>query len=76
MKHCSSRFQLENFIRRRVSFEVAFYTVDGRTGARGYWGTYNGPLVAAPGIEATETDKFMGRANALFRVISGMERLL
>lgn len=50
-------------------FEVAFYTVDGRTGARGYWGTYNGPLVAAPGIEATETDKFMGRANALFRVI-------
>lgn len=50
-------------------FEVAFYTVDGRTGARGYWGTYNGPLVATPGIEATETDKFMGRANALFRVI-------
>mgnify|MGYP002436856101 FL=1 len=50
-------------------FEVAFYTVDGRTGARGYWGTYNGPLVPAPGIEATETDKFMGRANALFRVI-------
>lgn len=50
-------------------FEVAFYTVDGRTGARGYWGTYNGPLVAAPGIEATEKDKFMGRANALFRVI-------
>ena len=50
-------------------FEVAFYTVDGRTGARGYWGTYNGPLVAAPGIETTETDGYMGRANAMFRVI-------
>lgn len=50
-------------------FEIAFYTEDGRTGARGYWGTYNGPLVAAPGITATETDSYMGRANAMFRVI-------
>lgn len=50
-------------------FEVAFYTEDGRTGARGYWGTYNGPLVAAPGIDPTETDSYMGRANAMFRVI-------
>lgn len=50
-------------------FEIAFYTPDGSTGARGYWGTYNGPLVAAPAIDATETDQFMGRANALFRVV-------
>ena len=50
-------------------FEVAFYTVDGSTGARGYWGTYNGPRVDAPGIETTETDGYMGRANAMFRVI-------
>lgn len=50
-------------------FEVAFYTLDGKTGAKGYWGTYNGPSVEAPVIENTETDKFMGRANAMFRVI-------
>lgn len=50
-------------------FEIAFYTLDGKTGARGYWGTYNGPYVDAPGIKNTETDKFMGRANAMFRVI-------
>ena len=54
---------------RESIFEIAFYTEDGRTGARGYWGTYNGPLVAAPGITATETDGFMGRANAMYRVI-------
>lgn len=54
---------------RESIFEVAFYTEDGRTGARGYWGTYNGPLVAAPGISATETDNYMGRANAMYRVI-------
>ena len=50
-------------------FEIAFYTLDGKTGARGYWGTYNGPFVEAPGIKNTETDKYMGRANAMFRVI-------
>lgn len=50
-------------------FEVAFYTPDGSTGARGYWGTYNGPRVDAPGIKPTETGKFMGRANAMFRVV-------
>lgn len=32
----------------------------------GFWGTYNGPLVAAPG--ATSSD-VMGRANAFFRVM-------
>lgn len=50
-------------------FEVAFYSPDGKTGARGYWGTYIGPLVATPSISTSETDKFMGRANALFRVV-------
>lgn len=50
-------------------FEVAFYTVDGSTGARGYWGTYNGPLVVAPSISTTETSRFMGRANAMHRVV-------
>lgn len=54
---------------RESIFEVAFYTLDGKTGAKGYWGTYNGPAVDAPAIENTETDKFMGRANAMFRVI-------
>ncbi|MCU6772406.1 SusD family [uncultured Bacteroides sp.] len=54
---------------RESIFEVAFYTLDGKTGARGYWGTYNGPYVDAPVIKNTESKKYMGRANALFRVI-------
>lgn len=35
----------------------------------GYWGTYNGPFVAAPECKPTETSKFMGRSNAFFRVL-------
>lgn len=50
-------------------FEIAFYSNDGKTGDKGYWGTYIGPLVVAPGISTTETNHFMGRANALFRVV-------
>lgn len=50
-------------------FEVAFYSPDGKTGAKGYWGTYNGPLVVAPGIKSSETGHYMGRANAQFRAI-------
>lgn len=50
-------------------FEVAFYTPDGSTGARGNWGTYNGPYVDAPNINTNETGKFMGRAQAFFRVL-------
>lgn len=46
-------------------FEVAFLVPT----TKGYWGTYIGPLVAAPGIVPTEAGKFMGRANANFRVI-------
>ena len=50
-------------------FEIAFYSPDGKTGAKGYWGTYIGPLVAHPGISVTEVNQFMGRANAVFRVV-------
>lgn len=50
-------------------FEIAFYTPDGKNEGAGVWGTYNGPLVAAPGIKSTETGSFMGRANAFFRVV-------
>lgn len=35
----------------------------------GTWGTYNGPVVDAPGCQPTENSKFMGRANAFFRVL-------
>lgn len=46
-------------------FEVAFLVNQNK----GIWGTCNGPLVAAPGILPTESGKFMGRANAMFRVV-------
>ncbi len=46
-------------------FEVAFLVNKNK----GIWGTCNGPLVAAPGILPTESGKFMGRANAMFRVV-------
>lgn len=46
-------------------FEVAFLVPI----TKGYWGTYIGPSVAAPGIPSTEASKFMGRANANFRVV-------
>lgn len=50
-------------------FEIAFYTADGGPEDAGMWGTYNGPLVAAPGVKANETGNFMGRANAFFRAV-------
>lgn len=46
-------------------FEVAFLVNKNK----GIWGTCNGPLVAAPNILPTESGKFMGRANAAFRVV-------
>lgn len=46
-------------------FEVAFLA--GKN--NGYWGTYLGPQVTAPQISPTESSKYMGRANALFRVV-------
>lgn len=50
-------------------FEIAFYHAQGNRNG-GWWGTYNGPLVAEPkGIDPTETGKYMGRANAFFRVV-------
>lgn len=46
-------------------FEVAFLVNKNK----GIWGTCNGPLVDAPNILPTESGKFMGRANAMFRVV-------
>lgn len=46
-------------------FEVAFLANKNK----GIWGTCNGPLVAAPGVLPTESGKFMGRANAMFRAV-------
>lgn len=46
-------------------FEVAFLVNKNK----GVWGTCNGPLVDAPDILPTESGKFMGRANAMFRVV-------
>ncbi|HOV84091.1 MAG TPA: RagB/SusD family nutrient uptake outer membrane protein [Paludibacteraceae bacterium] len=50
-------------------FEIAFYSADGSKEDSGNWGTYNGPLVDAPLISASETMNYMGRANAFFRVV-------
>lgn len=50
---------------RESLFEIAFLT--GKN--NGYWGTYNGPAVTAPQISTTENAKYMGRANAMFRVV-------
>ena len=36
---------------------------------KGLWGTCMGPLVATPQIKPSEAGKFMGRANAMFRVV-------
>lgn len=46
-------------------FEVAFYY----PGAKGTWGSYIGPRVAAPNVPAGEANKYMGRANASFRAV-------
>lgn len=50
---------------RESLFEVAF--LDLKT--KGVWGTRNGPAVAAPLIAPTEAGNFMGRANAMYRVV-------
>lgn len=50
-------------------FEIAFFHAQGKRSG-GWWGTYNGPAVAEPtGLEATDAGKYMGRANAYFRVV-------
>lgn len=46
-------------------FEVAF--LDEKT--KGVWGTRNGPLVAAPQVSPSESGSYMGRANAMYRVV-------
>lgn len=50
-------------------FEIAFYSADGSNEDSGNWGTYNGPLVAAPNVPSSVALNYMGRANAFFRVI-------
>ena len=45
-------------------FEVAFHY----PGARGYWGTYIGGVVAPPGLSA-DANSVMGRATGFFRVV-------
>lgn len=50
-------------------FEIAFYSVDGSNEDSGNWGTYNGPLVAAPNVPSSAALNYMGRANAFFRVV-------
>lgn len=54
---------------RESLFEVAFtHAQSTRNG--GWWGTYIGPAVAeAKDIKPTETNKYMGRANAFFRAV-------
>lgn len=55
---------------RESLWEIAFNPIgDEFTDNKGNWGTYNGPLVDAPGCLPTENSKFMGRANAFFRVM-------
>lgn len=46
-------------------FEVAFLYPD----ASGNWGSYMGPLVAEPQVSGSESANYMGRANAMFRVL-------
>lgn len=50
-------------------FEIAFeYEANKRAG--GWWGTYNGPAVVQPVLDnPNDASKYMGRANAFFRVV-------
>lgn len=51
-------------------WEIAFEPKGGLKENAGTWATYNGPLVAAPdGIKPTDNNKYMGRANAFFRIL-------
>ena len=50
-------------------FEIAFYH-DSKKRTGGWWGTYNGPEVAQATLDSPlDADKYMGRANAFFRVV-------
>lgn len=50
-------------------FEIAFVFASPKRNG-GWWGTYNGPLVAAPVLgSSSDASKYMGRANAFFRVV-------
>lgn len=55
---------------RESLWEIAFNpTGTNFSDNAGTWATYNGPIVDAPGCKPTENSKFMGRANAFFRVM-------
>ena len=49
-------------------WEIAFEPNQGQKDNAGIWGTYNGPVVAAPG-NYSGTSNYMGRANAFFTVL-------
>lgn len=49
-------------------WEIAFEPNQGANDNAGYWATYNGPLVDAPG-SYSGTSNYMGRANAFFIVL-------
>ena len=49
-------------------WEVAFEPNQGQKDNAGYWATYNGPMVDAPGSNPG-TSNYMGRANAFFVVL-------
>ena len=56
----------EGFLNSKESlFEVAYNYPD----ANGYWGSYIGPAVSAPNLPVGEASKYMGRSNAMFRVV-------
>lgn len=50
-------------------WEIAFSSPAGEKDNAGSYGIYLGPLVDAPSVKPTEKDRFMGRANAFFRVV-------
>lgn len=55
---------------RESLWEIAFEPIgDSYATNAGVWGTWNGPLVDAPGCSTSENGNFMGRANAFFRVL-------
>ncbi|NDV82144.1 RagB/SusD family nutrient uptake outer membrane protein [Bacteroides sp. 51] len=50
-------------------WEIAFSSPAGEKDNASSYGIYLGPLVDEPSVKPTERDRFMGRANAFFRVV-------
>lgn len=57
-------------------FEVAFYSADGKSGAKGYWGTYIGPSVAQPQYQSDGSKSFHGTCQRHVPCSARMERFL